>query len=90
MIGEEHWSLDRRLWPRVCVCVWMVRMNEYYTTLEGIRTRLWSMISVMTAISPAEGPDLRRTTKCERIWVRYGLRFEFLHTSTDLDEAFEV
>lgn len=29
----------------------------------SIIARLWSMISVMTAILPAEGPDLRRTTR---------------------------
>ena len=26
------------------------------------RTRLWSMISAITAIFPADGPDLRKTT----------------------------
>lgn len=26
------------------------------------RTRLWSMISAITAILPVHGPDLRRTT----------------------------
>lgn len=51
------------------ICSWTIN----YSLAEGKNTtqktsggdditRLWSMISVMTAIWPAEGPDLRRTT----------------------------
>ena len=48
------------------------------------------MISTITAMLPAEGPDLRRTT-CDGlpVSVKAGEKF-FIHTSTDLDEALEV
>ena len=58
MIGGEHSSLDHRLWPSEMVRIPYIRnLGE-----REIVTRLWSMISVMTAILPVEGPDLRRTT----------------------------
>jgi len=52
-----------------------------------MHTRLWSMISAMTAILPVEGPALRRTTgpgehaKCEQ-----GMR----QTSSHFDKALKV
>ena len=38
------------------------KVSEVGCYMEGLRTRLWSMISAITAILPEYGPDLSRTT----------------------------
>ena len=52
-------------------------------------TRLWSMISEMTAIWPSWGPDLRRTTE-EIDQGQMQTTEEHVRTTADLDEAGEV
>lgn len=42
-------------------------INAVSTIADGLRTRLWSMISTIAAILPAEGPELINTTRRTQI-----------------------
>lgn len=57
--------------PSIMAYMWrMVNVKCASGRKENI-TRVWSMISVITAMLPDEGPDLSRTT-CDWMWVNLG------------------
>lgn len=62
---------------------------------ESRLTLLWSIISAITAILPACGPDRRRTTEepgteVNRVFTISQMWCETMRTSSDLDKSREV